>query len=329
MARRAVLVLAVVMVTTLLTSAVSAQGARKPARIAVVCGSQCTGGGYDAFYRGLRELGYVEGQNLALDVRGAGGQADRLPGLVAELIAAKPDLIVAVAPQPTKAAKEATSTIPILMLAVADPVALGVVQSLARPAGNLTGFTTLDPDAFVAKSLQLVKELVPGASRLAALFNPTNSVARALMAKQVPAAAETLGVRVQIIEASDPAHLSGAVELAVRERADAVLVVGDPLFHRPTNRLPDLMLRAKLPALYIDRDVVALGGGLISYGPDFIHMFRRGADVADRILKGAKPADIPVEQPTKYTLAINQRTAKALGLTVPPGLLLRADEIIE
>ena len=309
--------------------AAEAQQAGKTARIALVCGARCEGGGYDAFRHGLRELGRIEGRDLVIDVRGAEGQPDRLPALVAELLATKPDVIVAVAPQPARAAKTASSVIPIVFVAVHDPIALGLVTNFARPDGNVTGFTTSIPGGFMGKMLALLKEAVPTASRIAALWNSKNPIHVAAIPKELLPAAEPLGVRLQMLDVTEPAGIAPAIDAAVRDRAHALLVLGDPMFHRPFERLPELALRAKLPALYLDRDVVTIGGGLLSYGPDWAVMFRRAAIYVDQILKGAKPGDLPVEQPTKFDLVINLKTAKALGLTIPPSLLLRADQVIE
>jgi putative ABC transport system substrate-binding protein len=309
--------------------AAEAQPTPKPTRIALVCGARCEGGGFDAFRQGLRDLGLVEGRNLVVDVRGAEGQPDRLPALVAELVAGKPDIIVAVAPQPARAAKDAAGIIPVVFVAVADPIASGLVPSLARPGGNVTGLSTLVPGGFMGKSLQLLKEAVPTASRIAVLWSSKNPLHVALIPKELLPSAQPLGVQLQMLDVTDPAGIAPAVDAAVRERAQALLVVGDPMFHRPFGRIPELALRARLPSLYLDRDVVRVGGGLISYGPDWSVMFRRAAVYVDRILKGAKPGDLPVEQPTKFELVINLKTAKALGLTIPPSLLQRAERVIE
>ena len=309
--------------------AAEAQPDPKPARVALVCGVRCEGGGYDAFRQELRALGRFEGRNLFLDVRGAEGQPDRLPALIAELLAAKPDILVAVAPQPARAAKDATSTIPIVFVAVADPIALGVVTNLARPTGNVTGLSTLVPGGFAGKLLALLKEAVPTASRIAVLWSSKNPLHVVLIPKELLPAAEPLGVRLQMLDVTAPVGIAPAVEEATGARAQALLVMGDPMFHRPFGRVPELALRAKLPSLYLDRDVVAVGGGLLSYGPDWGVMFRRAAVYVDKILKGAKPGELPVEQPTKFELVINLKTAKALGLTIPPSLLVRADQVIE
>ena len=306
-----------------------AQPAPKSARVALVCGARCEGGGYDAFREGLRDLGRVEGRNLVVDVRSAEGRPDRLPALVAELVAGGPDIIVAVAPQPALAAKNAAGDIPVVFVAVADPIAIGLVPGLARPGGNVTGLSTLVPGGFMGKLLHLLKETVPSASRIAVLWSSKNRLHVDLIPKELTPSAEPLGVRLQMLDVTEPGGIAPAVEAAVRERAHALLVLGDPMFHRPFGRVPELALRAKLPSVYLDRDVVTVGGGLLSYGPDWGVMFRRAAVYVDHILKGAKPGDLPIEQPTKFDLVINLKTAKALGLTIPPSLLQRADQVIE
>jgi putative ABC transport system substrate-binding protein len=306
-----------------------AQPPGRPARIALVCGARCEGGGYDAFRPALRELGRMEGRDFIIDVRGAEGRPDRLPALVAELLAAKPDIIVAVAPQPARAAKEAAPDIPIVFVAVADPIALGLVTNLAKPGGNVTGLSTLVPGGFMGKLLQVLKEAVVTASRVAVLWNSKNPLHVALIPKELLPAAGPLGVQLQMFDVTEPSGIAPAIDAAARDRAQALLVLGDPMFHRPFERVPALALRANLPAVYLDRDVVITGGGLMSYGPDWIAMFRRAAQYVHRILKGTRPGDLPVEQPTKFDLVINLNTAKALGLTIPPPLLARADQVIE
>ena len=296
-------------------------------RLGILCGVRCEGMGYDTLGEALARLGWVEGRNLIVDKRGAGGEQQRLPALAAELVALKPDILIAVAPQPTRAAKDAAGAIPIVMVAVADPVGIGLVQGLARPGGTITGFTTLVPGGFGGKSLELLMQALPGATRFAVLVNPRNDVAMKLFPSDVPPAAARLGVRLQVIEVTSPVDLERAVDTAVRERAEGLLVYGDPMFHMPPHRLPDLVARARLPAVYLVREV-ALAGGLMSYGPDFEDMFRRAAGYVDRILKGAKPGDLPIEQPEKFQFVINLRTATALGRTIPPTLLQRADEVI-
>lgn len=305
-----------------------AQDLGKVARIGVLCGGRCVGPAYDAFREGLRSTGWIEGQNLVIESRGAEGRFDMLPALAADLVNWSPDVIVAVAPQPNRAAKDATASIPIVMVAVADPVLIGLVPSLARPGGNITGITTTVPGGFIAKQMELLKEMVPHATRIAALMNPDNEIHRRGFPDEVPPAAARLGFQLQVLPVRRADELRPAIESARLNQADALLVVGDPLFHSPPQRLPELVASARIPAIYLTPDVVR-AGGLMSYGPDFLEIFRRGAAFVDRILRGSKPADLPMEQPTRFELVINVRTARALGITVPDPLLLRADEVIE
>jgi putative tryptophan/tyrosine transport system substrate-binding protein len=326
--RRAVLGLCLLSAcSATLTSHAQPQHPDKVARLGIICGVRCEGRGYDALKDGLLRRGWVEGRNLTVDKRGAGGEQERLPALAAELVALKPDLIVAVGGQATRAAKDTPGTPPIVMVGVADPVGVGLVQSLARPGGTITGFTTLIPGGFGSKQLELLTEALPGATRIATLINPKNDVAMKLFPTDVPPAAARLGVQLQVIEVSSPVQLERAIETAVRERAEGLLVYGDPMFHTPPQRLPELAARAGLPAVYLVREVVQ-AGGLMSYGPDFEDLFHRAAGYVDRILKGAKPGDLPIEQPAKFQLVINVKTATALGRTIPSSLLQRADEVI-
>jgi putative ABC transport system substrate-binding protein len=214
------------------------------------------------------------------------------------------------------------------MVAVADPVALGLAASLARPGGNLTGVATLVPGGFMAKSLQLLHQVVPKASRIAVLSNPTNAVHQVVAPQELAQAARQLGVQVQIFEARTTGEIEPALQSAIANRAEALLILGDPVFNSPPERLPQLVARTRLPAMYLVRSQVQ-AGGLMSNGPDFIELVRRAAGYVDRILKGANPGDLAIEQPTKFQLVINLKTAKALGLTLPQSLLLSADEIIE
>jgi putative ABC transport system substrate-binding protein len=276
----------------------------------------------------LRQLGWIEGSTILIDRKPAASRVERLPQLAKELVHSKVDLIIATAPQPARAAKDATTEISIVMLYVADPVGVGLVQSLARPGGNLTGVATLVPGGLVGKSLQLLKELLPTARRIAVLINPTNEVVNRLLPIEAPPAAAQLGFQLDVIEVREIAELAAAVARAKKQGADALFVPGDPMFHSPPNRLPDLAAEAKLPALYLPRSLVE-AGGLMSYSADLDAIQRRGAHYVDRILRGAKPAELPIEQPTSYQLVINIKTAKALGLDVPSSLLTVADEIIE
>ena len=281
----------------------------------------------DAFRQGLRELGWVEGQNIVIDYRYAEDQVDRLPDLAAELIRLKVDLIISWGTQGVTAAKNATETIPIVMIAVRDPVGTGLIASLARPGGNVTGVSGYAGLEIVAKQLELLKETVPKIRRVAILSNPTNAYHQ-LAIREVNVAARSLGVQLQLLEVRGPKEFDGAFAAMVKEHAAALLVVADSLFNIHRTRLADLAARSRLPAAYGTRDLGEIGC-LMSYGPSFRDLHRRGAAYVDKILKGAKPADLPVEQPTKFELVINLKTAKALGLTLPPSLLRRADQIIE
>jgi putative tryptophan/tyrosine transport system substrate-binding protein len=307
---------------------VGAQRTEKVARIGVLCQERCEGLAFDGLRDGLRSAGWVEGGNLRIEYRAAGGQIDRLPALAQELVDLKPDLIVSSAPQPSRAAKDATSTIPIVFVAVADPVRVGLVESLARPGGNVTGIAAVVPGGFIGKSLEQLKQALPKAIRIAVLLNPTSETNRTLFPLEAPGVARQLGVEFQVLEARTAEEIEPAIDAAVKGRADALYVPGDALFHNPAQRVPELAARAKLPSIYFARELVT-AGGLMSYGPDFVELFRRTAVYADKILKGAKPADLPVEQPSKFLLVINLKTAKALGITIPQSVLLRADEIIQ
>jgi putative tryptophan/tyrosine transport system substrate-binding protein len=300
---------------------------RKTARIAMVCGVRCEGPTIDAFWQTLRELGHVDGQNLVRDIRGAGGEPERLPSILADVLAARPDVIVAISPQPARAAKNATSSVPIVIAFVADPVVIGLVPSLTHPGGNLTGVTTLPALGLIAKQLELLKEAVPSSTRVAVLWNSTNEIHRANLPKELREA-ERLRLQLQMIDVRGPTDIEPAFEAAVKGRAEALLTAGDPLFHQPPRRLPDLALQHRLPTMFLVGDL-ARAGGLIAYGPDFVSTVRQAAVQVDKILRGAKPGDIPIEQPTKFELVINLKTAKALGLTIPPSLLQRADQVIE
>jgi putative ABC transport system substrate-binding protein len=307
---------------------VGAQRTERIAHIGILCTVRCEGPAFDALRDGLRTAGWVEGGNLRVDYRAAGGKTDQLPALAQELVDLRPDLIVASAPQPSRAAKNATSTVPIVFIGVADPVRVGLVESLARPGGNVTGVATLVPGGFIAKQLDVLKQAVPKATRIAVLINPTNEVTSALFPLEGPPAARQLGVQLQMLEVRSPEGIQGAIDAAVQAKADALWILGDPIFNNPVQRIPDLAARARLPALYLLGEQVA-AGGLMSYGPDFIELYRRAALYVDKVLKGAKPADLAVEQPTKFQLVINLKTAKALGITIPQSLLARADEVIQ
>jgi putative tryptophan/tyrosine transport system substrate-binding protein len=280
-----------------------------------------------ALQEGLRDHGWIEGKNLIIDYRYFEGHAKRIPTLAAELVALKPDLLIASNPQTAVALKSATANIPIVFVAVADPVGLGLVQSLSRPGGNVTGFTDLVPGDWIAKRVQILQELVPGASKIAILINPTNPQHKLRLTDEVPTAARNLGVALLIAEATTAEELDTAFASAAAQHADGIIVFGDPLTVQQAPRVIALAAKHHLPASYLFRQFA--NGGLLVYGPDIADLFRRAGGYVDKILKGAKAADLPVEQPTKFELIINMKTAKALGLTVPPTLLARADEVIE
>ncbi|MBR0824239.1 ABC transporter substrate-binding protein [Bradyrhizobium manausense] len=277
---------------------------------------------------GLRDHGWIEGKNLIIDNRYFEGHAERLPALAAELVALKPDLIVCSSPQAALALKSATASIPILFVAVADPVGIGLVQSLSRPGGNITGFAAIAPGGFIGKRIEILRELVPGASKIALLVNPDNPIHRLELAEEIPRTALKLGVARPIVEARTAEELDAAFASAAAQHADAIVDIGDPLTFQQAPRVVALAAKHHLPATYLFRQS-ANEGGLIVYGPDLFDLFRRAVGYVDKILKGTKPSDLPVEQPTKFELVINMKTAKALGLTVPPSLLARADELIE
>jgi putative ABC transport system substrate-binding protein len=283
--------------------------------------------GFAAFRQGLRDLGYVEGKNIVIENRWAEGRFERLPDLAAELVRLKVDLIVSVVTQATLAAKNATRTIPIVMVAPGDPVGSGLVGSLARPGENVTGPSSMYGD-LVVKQLEVLKEIVPGLSRVALLWNPANTGWQAQMLKATAGAASALRLHVQLVEARGPDDLQGAFASITKERASALLVAVDVIFALHARRVADLAAKHHVPAMYGSSEHVE-AGGLISYAPDIPYVFRRAATYVDRILKGAKPSEMPVEQPTKLLLVINLKTAKALGLTIPPSLLLRSDQVIE
>ncbi|MEH2592890.1 ABC transporter substrate-binding protein [Bradyrhizobium sp. AZCC 1721] len=277
-----------------------------------------------AWLSGLREKGWIEGKNLLVEYRYA---PDRLPDLAVELLALTPELIIASGPQPALALKAATTTIPIVFVAVADPVGAGLVRSLSRPGGNFTGLTTVVPGDFFGKQIEILRELVPSASKIALFVNPENQMQRLALADELPRTAGKLGIALPTVEATKPEELKVAFASAADQHADAIVVLGDYLTVFQGPRVVALAAEYHLPAIYFFRQFAP--GGLVVYGPDLPDLFRRAGTYVDKILKGATPSDLPVEQPTKFELVINMKTAKALGLTVPPSLLVRADEVIE
>jgi putative ABC transport system substrate-binding protein len=280
-----------------------------------------------AFRQGLSEAGYVEGQNLAIEYRWAEGNYDRLPALAADLVGRKVDLIMASSPPSALAAKSATSTIPIVFRGGADPVGGGLVASLARPGGNLTGVSFV-PNELTAKRLELLSELVPQAGVIALLVNPTSGANTERVIRDVQEAARTKGLQLHVLKASSESEIDAALASLVQLHVDALVVGADPFLSGRREQLVALASRHAVPAIYAWREF-ADSGGLISYGASLTAAFRLVGAYAGKVLKGTKPSDLPVEQPTKYELVINLKTAKALGLTVPPSLLARADEVIE
>jgi putative ABC transport system substrate-binding protein len=320
--------LEIVVALLLSTAPAVTQTAMKVPRVAIMCVPSCSGGTFDALLDELRKLGWVENTTMSFELKESGSRLDQLPLLAADLVRSKPDLIVAFTPQAVRAVKDATSEIPIVMLFVADPVGVGLASSLAHPGGNLTGVATLVPGAFIGKMLEVLRELLPRAKRVAAFLNPSSETLRLLFPREAPAAAAKLGFQLDVINVKEPGEIPDAVNAARSAGAEALWIVGDAIFHSPPDRVPSLSARAGLPSIYLVRNLVE-AGGLISYGPDFPGEARRGAHYVDQILKGAKAADLPIEQPSKYLLAINLKTAKSLGVEIPAPLLARADEVFE
>jgi len=281
----------------------------------------------EAFRQGLRELGYVEGKNIVIEWRSAEGKRDRVPALVAELVRLKMDIIVTDGPTVTRTAKEATSTIPIVMTGVGDAVGSGLVASLARPGGNVTGLSTLRPE-ISGKRLELLKEILPRLSRVA-VFTTSMSQDYAQTKKEIDLAAGAFGVKLQYLDVLDPKHVESAFRAADKGRADAVLVrVSGRIADSHRKEIAELAVKSRLPAIY-ERAEYVEAGGLMSYGVSINDLYRRAAIYVDKILKGAKPADLPVEQPMKFELIINLKTAKEIGLVIPPNVLARADKVIK
>jgi len=281
---------------------------------------------FEAFRQGLRELGYVEGRTIALEPRWAEGKYERYPALAADLVRLKVRVIVAVGGAATRATQQATKVTPIVMSVVIDPIGSGLVSSLARPGGNVTGVTIMASD-IVGKQFELLKQAAPEISRVALLWNPANPGGAAQL-REAEAAARALGVRLQAVEARDPQEIERAFGAMTRERAGALVIFADAIFGNQRKQIADLALKSRLPSIC---GIPEYGedGGLIAYAANNTELERHAAIFVDKILKGAKPADLPVEQPTKFELIINRRTAKAIGLTIPPSLLQRADQIID
>jgi len=281
---------------------------------------------YKAFLDGMRGLGYVEGKNLVIERRFANGNAERLPGLVADLARLKADVIVVGGAAAARAAQQATGTLPIVMIGVGDPVALGLVASLSKPGKNITGVSNQVADVS-SKSLEFLRAVVPKLSRVAVLLNPANPL-DPMVLRQVQAAAKLAGINVSVFEATTANQIDIAFAAIARSRPEALIVAPDPYYSSQARHMAELAQKSRLPAIYSTSGAVE-AGGLMSYGEDLAVNFRRATPYVDKILKGAKPADLPVEQPTKFELVINKKTAKAIGITIPQELLLRADRVIE
>jgi putative ABC transport system substrate-binding protein len=303
-----------------------AQQAAKVPRIGFLCALSGPSSHTEGFLQGLRELGYVEGQNIAIEFRFTDGKSDPFPELAAELVRLKVDVLVVASTPAIRPTKDTTNRIPIVMAQSDDPVESGFVASLARPGGNVTGLTTVSPQ-LSGKRLELLKEAVPKVTRVAVLWNVANPVA-ALQLRETQVAARTLGLKLQSLEVRAPKDLDRAFAAMRKERVGALVVLPDLMFFDHQKRLADLVAKSRLPAIYEEREF-AEAGGLMAYGPSYPDMFRRAATYVDKILRGTKPADLPVEQPTKFELVINLKTAKALGLTISPSLLFRADQVMQ
>ena len=327
--RRTTVALVVAVSVAAATLTADAQSTGNVRRIGYLASSSASSARHllDAFREGLGELGWVEGQNVVIEYRFAEGRHERLPELAAEMVRLKTDVIVAGPTPPALAAKNATRTIPIVMTAVGDPVRLGLVASLSRPGGNVTGVAFDVGLEVFAKGLELLRESIPKLRRVAVLSNPANP-AQPVAVRDLKAAARSLGLQLRILEARGPDSFDGVFAAMAKDRVEALLVLTDPVFIIHRARIAELATQYRVPSMYGVKESVA-AGGLMSYGPSLVAAFRRAAVFVDKIFKGARPGDLPVEQPTKFELVINLKTAKALGLTIPPSLLLRADQVIE
>ena len=301
-----------------------AQQPKKVPRIGWLGAARTSSSRIEAFRQGLHELGYAEGKNIFIEYRYAEGKLDRLPALAAELVRLKVDVIIAGSPQATRSAKQATSTIPIVMAFDDDPVRQGFVTSLARPGGNVTGLATLAPE-ISGKQLEILKEIVPNLSRVAVLSNIS---ANTLFRGEVESPAAAFGVKLQYLDVANPKDFETAFRAASKGHAQAVLVLPGPVINAQRKQIAELTAKNRLPAIFPSPEYLDVGG-LMSYGASVADSYHRAATYVDKILKGARPADLPVEQPTKFELVINLKTAKPLGLTIPPNVLVRADKVIK
>jgi putative ABC transport system substrate-binding protein len=322
-----ILVLSCLLITVLLITGLEAQQPAKVPRIGFLAAVSHSANSvrFEAFRQGMRELGHVEGKNIVIEWRYADGKPDRLPALAAELVRLKVDVIVTGGSTATRPAKEATNTIPIVMAQDTDPVGSGFVASLARPGGNITGLATLAPE-LSGKQLELLKEIVPKLSRVAVIGSSTRS-GNAQSLKETELAGGAFGVKVQYLDILNRKDIETAFQAASKGRADAVLVLTSPFATSQRKQIIDLAAKNRLPAIY-DRAEFVEDGGLMTYSVSSTDLFRRAATYVDKILKGAKPANLPVEQPTKFELIVNLKAAKQIGLTIPPNVLARADKVI-
>jgi len=317
-----------ILVTVLLTTAhvATAQQPTRVWRVGYLGGSLAANADrIEAFRRGLRELGYAEGKNIVIDWRDSEGKLDRLPAIAAELVRLKVETIITGGPVATRAAKEATNTIPVVMAQDSDPVGNGFIASLARPGGNITGLATLAPE-LSGKRLELLKEVSPNLSRIAVIGTSTEP-GNAQALKETGLAAEALAVKLQSLDVRDPKDIETIFQAASKGRADAILVLGGPVINSHRKRIVELAVKGRLAAMYYAAEWV-VDGGLMTYGVNFPDLFRRAATYVDKILKGTKPADLPVEQPIKFEFIVNLKAAKQIGLTIPPNVLVRADRVI-
>jgi len=312
-----------------LCSQAEAQQPKKLPRIGYLTVASRTGSAHltQALLQGLHELGYVEGQNIVIEYRWADGNFERLPELAADLVRLKVDVIVTAVTQASLAAKNATGTIPIVMVAVANPVDSGLIASLARPGANISGTSVMN-DEVVGKQLELLKEILPKISRVAAMWNPANPVFQKLQLRAVEATARTFNISLQKVEARDEDEIERAFKAIVKERTRALHVLPDPVFTTHRGRIADLAIKYRLPTVSGTIESAA-AGMLMSYGPNFPESYRRAATYVDKILKGAKPADMPVERSTKFELVVNLKTAKQIGVAVPQKVLVKADKVIK
>jgi putative tryptophan/tyrosine transport system substrate-binding protein len=314
------------MIVTLAASGILAQVQQSPKlrHIGFLCPAKCGQPEHAGFSDGLRELGYIEERDVIITHSAADSNSERLPGLAAELVALNVEVIVTASTPAISAAKESTTTIPIVFASAGDPVAAGLVASLAKPGANVTGITILSPE-LSGRRLELLKETVPQLSRVAVLSNPATPAQASL--GEFDAAARALGLTVQFFRAQRPSELQNAFKSITQSHLGALIIVPDAFFASQRSHFVEFSTRNRLPAIY-DRADFVNDGGLMSYGMDFRHQFRRAAYFVDKIFKGAKPADLPVEQPTKFEMVINLKTAKQIGLTIPPNVLARADRVI-